>query len=82
MSGAPVEGVIFEHLHRGHRWLVEVATHNGRTFANVRKWYDAGGTWKPTREGFTMPLTALWELTESLMAHHGLQPPNGPENGS
>jgi hypothetical protein len=79
--GREQAGVIFERVHRGHRWRLEVAAHAGRTFANWRKWYQADGEWKPTREGCTFPLEALWELTASLMAYHGLEAPDGPENG-
>lgn len=69
------EAILFEHPHRGHRWRLEVAEHRGRTFANWRKWYDAGGTWKPTREGCTFPVSDLWELTVALMEFHELPAP-------
>lgn len=78
MSG----GIIFEHRHRGNLWRLEVSTHKGRPFINWRKWYEAGGSWKPTREGCTFPLEALGVLTASLMRHHGLPVPEGLENGS
>lgn len=78
MTGTP----IFEHRHRGHVWRLEVQTFKGRTFGNWRKWYAEGDGWKPTREGFTMPLEALADLTAALMRHHGLTPPEGLENGS
>lgn len=68
---------LFEHRHRGHLWRLEVQTFKGRTFANLRKWYGAGDDWKPTREGFTMPLDGLADLTAALMAHYGLEPPEG-----
>lgn len=71
MSGS----VLFERRHRGNKWLLEVASYNGRTFANWRKWYQRDGDWLPTKEGCTFPLEDLWELTASLMAHHGLEPP-------
>ena len=71
MSGA----VLFEHRHRGDLWRLEVNTFNGRTFANWRKWYVANDGWKPTRDGCTIPLETLGELTASLMAYHGLEPP-------
>lgn len=76
------EGILFEHPYRGNRWRLEVTRLHGRTFAQWRKWYDAGGTWKPSRTGFTFPLASLWELTAVLMEHHGLQAPDGPQNGS
>lgn len=74
--------VIFEHKHRGHIWRLEVQTFKGRTFANLRKWYADGDDWKPTKEGFTMPLEALADLMAALMLHYGLIPPEGLENGS
>ena len=73
--------VLFECGYRGHLWRLEVATHQGRTFGNWRKWYDQGGEWQPTREGCTIPLDSLWELMTSLMAHHGLPAPIRPDNG-
>lgn len=78
MSGA----VIFEQRHRGHLWRLEVQTFRGRTFGNLRKWYADGDGWKPTKEGFTMPLEALADLTGALMRHYGLKPPEGLETGS
>ncbi len=73
--------VLFERDYRGHRWRLEVADHEGRTFCNWRKWYDDGGTWKPTRDGCTFPLDALWELTATLMEHHGLVVPDPTISG-
>ena len=78
MSGA----VLFECEHRGHRWRLEVATHQGRIFANWRKWYDKGGNWEPTRDGCTFPLEGLWELTAALMDYHGLPAPAAPPGAS
>lgn len=77
-----MSGVLFERDYRGDLWRLEVATHGGRRFANWRKWYDANGKWKPTKQGCTFPLDDLWTLTTVLMAHHGLPVPEGPENGS
>lgn len=74
--------ILFEHDYRGDRWRLEVVTHQGRRFANWRKWYYANGTWKPTREGCTFPLGDLWPLTGALMAYHGLPVPKGTESGS
>ena len=69
--------MLFEQMHRGDLWRLEVSTFKGRTFANWRKWYDKAGEWKPTKEGFTMPLEGLGELTASLLAYQGLEPPTG-----
>lgn len=66
MSGA----VLFEQRHRGNLWRLEVVEHDGRTFANWRKWYDANGTWKPTRDGCTFPLDRLRDLADALAEHH------------
>ncbi|MFN3456511.1 MAG: transcriptional coactivator p15/PC4 family protein [Novosphingobium sp.] len=74
--------LIFEHRHRGHIWRLEVQSFRGRTFGNLRKWYAEGDCWKPTRDGFTMPLEALASLTAALMEHHGLEPPETLESGS
>ncbi len=67
--------VLFEHKHRGELWRLEIADYRERTFANWRKWYSEGGEWKPTREGCTVPLDRLADLTACLMEYHGLEPP-------
>lgn len=76
------ELVLFEQSYRGNRWRLEVATHRKRTFVNWRKWYAKDESWKPTREGCTIPLERLGELTAALMRYHGLEPPIELENGS
>lgn len=73
--------VLFEHRHRGNLWRFEVATFRGRTFAQWRKWYHAEAGWMPCRDGFTMPLEALGELTRALMEHHGIEPPEALRSG-
>ena len=75
MSGV----VLFEHRHRGHLWRLEVATFKGRSFGNWRKWYSDTDGWRATREGCTIPLEGLGALTASLMAYHGLEPPQSLE---
>ncbi|MEN3973796.1 hypothetical protein [Emcibacter sp. SYSU 3D8] len=62
MSGV----VLFEHSHRGNVWRLEVATHNGHTFLNWRKWYWDGEAFKPTREGCTIPLERLPDLMDGV----------------
>lgn len=74
--------VLFEHRHRGNLWRLQVATFRGRSFVDWRKWYLAGADWKASRDGFTMPLEALGELTRALMEHHGIDPPAAPGKGS
>ena len=69
--------MLFEHERRGHLWRLEVSDYRGRTFANWRKWYSDGGEWKPTREGCTMPIDKLGELTACLLSYHGLDVPKG-----
>lgn len=67
---------LFEAPYRGYLWRLEVSTFRGNTFANWRRWYRKEGEWLPGQEGCTFPLDALWELTEALIAHHGLTPPS------
>ena len=62
MSGT----VLFEQRYRGDLWRLEIAQHDGRTFANWRKWYDREGTWKPSRQGCTFPLDRLRDLADTL----------------
>ena len=54
---------------RGDTVLVQISQHNGKTFANFRKWYSDGDSLKPTRQGVTIPLHALPELHEALGAY-------------
>ncbi len=72
MSGA----ILFEQPYRGDVWRLEVAEHDGRTFGNWRKWYREGETWKPTRQGVTIPLERLAELGESVAGYFASQPTN------
>lgn len=65
MSGA----ILFEQPYRGDVWRLEIASHEGRTFGNWRKWYREGDTLKPTRQGVTIPLERLSELHAALGAH-------------
>ena len=74
MSGA----VLFEQPYRGDVWRLEVASHDGRTFGNWRKWYREGDTLKPTRQGVTIPLERLSELYAALGAQLAGDAPDGP----
>ena len=58
--------ILFEQPYRGDLWRLEVATHEGRTFGNWRKWYRDGDTLKPTRQGVTFPVERLDELQAAL----------------
>ena len=58
--------VLFEQTYRGDVWRLEVATHNGRTFGNWRKWYHHGDTLRPTKQGVTIPVERLGELQLAL----------------
>jgi hypothetical protein len=78
MTGA----VLFEALHRGDVWRLEVTSHEGRTFGNWRKWWRDGETLKPTRQGVTIPLERMAELHAAIGAYLAMNAPHGPENGS
>ena len=71
MSGA----ILFEQPYRGDVWRLEIASHEGRTFGNWRKWYRDGDTLKPTRQGVTIPLERLSELHAELGAYLARQAP-------
>ena len=58
--------ILFEQPYRGDLWRLEVASHEGRTFGNWRKWYRDGDTLKPTRQGVTFPVERLDELQAAL----------------
>jgi hypothetical protein len=58
--------ILFEQHHRGDMWRLEVASYEGRTFMNWRRWYQKDGSWKPTREGVTIRLERLGELEGAL----------------
>ena len=73
MSGA----ILFEQPYRGDVWRLEIASHEGRTFGNWRKWYREGDTLKPTRQGVTIPLECLCELHAALTAHFAGEAPGG-----
>ncbi len=69
--------VLFEQPYRGDVWRLEVAEHDGRIFGNWRKWYREGETWKPTRQGVTIPLERLEELGASVARYFASQPTGG-----
>ena len=54
---------------RGDTVLVQINQHNGKTFANFRKWYAEGDVLKPTKKGVTIPLEVLPELHAALGAY-------------
>ena len=58
--------LLFEQVHRGDVWRLEVCEHEGRIFANWRKWYWDGDTLRPTRQGVTLPVPRLADLHEAL----------------
>lgn len=60
--------LIFEQAQRGDTWRLEIAAYKGRCFLNWRKWYRAEDGLRPTREGVTIPLERLPELTAALCA--------------
>ena len=61
--------ILLSFPHRGDTVLVQINEHNGKTFANFRKWYSDGNALKPTRQGVTIPLEALPELHTALGAY-------------
>jgi hypothetical protein len=77
-------GPLFETTERGgNLWRLEVVQHNGRTFANWRKWWrDADGVLKPTKQGVTFPPERLSELRRAVAAWEADNTPDGPENRS
>jgi len=77
-------GLLFETPGRsGETWRLEVVQHNGRTFANWRKWFrDKEGMLRPTREGVTFALELLVDLNDALDGWLASNVPSGPENGS
>ena len=72
--------ILFEHPHRGYVWRLEVASHEGRTFGNWRKWYWKGAELLPTKQGATIPLERLPELNAALTAYLASAPPDGPHS--
>ena len=77
-------GPLFETAERGGcLWRLEVAHHNGRTFANWRKWWrDADGVLKPTRQGVTFPPEQLVDISDAIDAWMADNVPSWPHNGS
>lgn len=69
---------IFEQCYRGDVWRLEVSTHEGRTFGNWRKWYLDGEALKPTRQGVTIPLERLEELSAGLTAYFAAKSSDEP----
>jgi len=76
------DALLFEVTHRGDRWRLEVAHHQGRTFLNWRKWWCDDGEWKPTRQGVTIPLERMSELHAAIGAYIAANAPTGPQIAS
>jgi hypothetical protein len=57
---------IYELPYRGDVWRLEVATHQGRTFCNLRRWFDVKGEMRPTKDGLIFPLEELGGLHEAI----------------
>ena len=72
--------VLFEVRARDGVWRLNVDTHNGRTFANWRKWWRDGETLRPTKQGVTFPLARIGELAGVLDGWARANAPYGPEN--
>ena len=70
--------ILFDQIHRGDLWRLEVASHDGRTFGNWRKWYRKEADWLPTRQGATIPLERLADLHAALTEYLASAPPDGP----
>lgn len=66
--------VLFDQPYQGNLWRLEISTHEGRTFANWRKWYWQGTDLRPTRQGTTIPLERIVELHEALGAYLASNP--------
>ena len=58
--------VLFEQSKGRDLWRFEVATHDGRTFVQWRKWWLDHGTLKPSQMGFTFALERLAELEGAI----------------
>jgi len=67
--------VPFDQPYQGNLWRLEISTHDGRTFANWRKWYWQGTDLRPTRQGTTIPLERIVELHDALGAYLASEPP-------
>ena len=72
--------ILFEQPHRGDVWRLQLSEWKGEQRLNWRKWYWSGDELKPGKEGCTIPVERLSDLTAALMAHHGLTVP--PSLGS
>lgn len=74
--------VLFEHSHRKDVWRLEVATHEGRTFVNWRKWWWDDGTLKPSKIGVIIPLKRLAEMEAAIAEWRKANAPDWPISGS
>jgi hypothetical protein len=60
--------IIYEWRYRGDIWRLEWVEHEGRKFANLRRWFWADDILKPTKVGCTLSLDRLKELYDALGA--------------
>jgi hypothetical protein len=66
---------LFEQPYRGDVWRLQVANHRGKLFVSFRRWYDAAGELRPTKDGVTIPLERLPELHVALGEWLAVNPP-------
>jgi hypothetical protein len=50
----------------GQELRLALSSYEGRQFANLRVWFNAGGEMRPGPKGVTVPLWALGRLREAL----------------
>lgn len=75
--------VLFAHAKRGGAMVrVTIAEYSGVRFLDFREWVDREGELLATRKGATMPLSAMRELGEALIAASRLSDSSGPPSGS
>lgn len=55
---------------------------NGRIFADLRRWFETGGEWKPGKKGCTLPVEHVAVLAPALTAYCRSAGAGGPDSGS
>lgn len=58
---------------------LSIREYQGRTFADIRRFYRSGDEWKHSNKGCTVPLEHIAELSAAMRAWAAINAPDGPE---
>lgn len=52
--------------YRGDELRVTLGTYEGKPVVQIREWYDAGGSMRPSKKGLSLPIDQLASIASAL----------------